>query len=515
MNPVKNKSSRASLSQRVLAIVSLGIFVILLLFSVSAYFNQLKSNEKLVLDKLVVLARSTAMQIEGERHQKLMEANLIRDAITQSEESPRYQKIHTLLRSVKQKHGLNTPIYTMIPEGDHFEFGVTSSKEPYFRHRWYGHGNVDTDNLLKGGTIPSYTDENGTWLTAYAPIRNAQGEAVAVVMADQKFGDFVASVRMEVLIEVLIALMVGVLVLYVLYRVLKPIADREEQARRKITRAYRTIKKKQKELADSYAVIESKNARIDHSMNYASRLQHALLPDEAQLRAALPNSFMFFRGKDKVSGDFPYVLRHRSGKTFVAAVDCTGHGVPGALLSIMGYFMLNDLIKAQGLSDPGEILTQLHRNVVQALNQENDTSTSQDGMDASLICIDPTEEVIRFAGAHRPVYHLSDHQLEEVKGDRLSIGGTQYSRLGKQVVFTSIALPYQKGDAYFLTSDGYQDQIGGEKGKKFQGKQLRELLSQVNGQPLEEFHQPLAENFDGWKGEYPQMDDVLVMGVRV
>lgn len=506
--------NRQSLSWRVLSIVFIGITVILTLFAVSAYFNRLNSSEDMLLNKLRTLARTTAMQIEGETHQALMDAYSVQDALTASDADPRYERIHRTLRSVYERNELNTPIYTLIPEDDHFEFGVTSSVNPYFRHRWEGHGELDRDKLFEGGEIPTYTDENGTWLTAYAPIRDNTGRPVAVVMADQKFGDFISDVRQEILTEIITAFIIGGLVIFMLYRVLKPIADREEEARRKITRAYRTIKRKQKELQESYAVIQSKNEKINQSMNYASRIQGSLLPDENELRALLPESFMFFRGKDKVSGDFPYLVRHPSGRMYLAAVDCTGHGVPGAMLSIMGYFMLNDIINARRMTEPADILNALHASVVRTLKQEDD-DMSQDGMDVALITIDPQAGTVQFAGAHRPLYYLHQGELEEIKGDRLSIGGTQYSRRGKEVQFQSISMSYEDGDTLFIGSDGYQDQTGGSESKKFRAKQLREMLSQVNGHDLSQFRETVESTFDSWKGSEPQMDDVLLMGVRL
>ena len=256
--------------------------------------------------------------------------------------------------------------------------------------------------------------------------------------------------------------------------------------------------------------IQSKNRKITESINYAKRIQGAILPDNKVIRKILPDSFIFYKAKDVVSGDFPWFI-HINDVVYFAAVDCTGHGVPGALISLIGYFLLNDIVKGRKVSDPGEILDQLDRSVTKTLRQDSSDSKTKDGMDIALCKIDLKSNKVSYAGAHRSLYVMDAGELVEIKGNKFPIGGGVYKN---QTRFTSTTVDVKKGDAIYFCSDGFPDQFGGPDNRKFGPRRLREAIVNHNGQSMDKIQDLIGGEWLDWKGEHKQTDDVLLIGVR-
>ncbi|MCG8476381.1 MAG: PAS domain S-box protein [Cytophagales bacterium] len=256
--------------------------------------------------------------------------------------------------------------------------------------------------------------------------------------------------------------------------------------------------------------IKSTNKKITESINYARRIQGAILPGDAQIHRQLPDSFIVYRARDVVSGDFPWYLEV-DNQIFIAAVDCTGHGVPGALISLIGYFLLNDIVRSQRIFDPGVILDQLDQQVTKTLRQDQEGATGKDGMDIALCRIDKEKGEVVFAGAHRPLFWVSEGILNEIKGNKFPIGGGRYRN---QTNFDSHVVKVKPGDAIYFCSDGYIDQFGGEKNRKFGSKRLRNLISDISSLKMEEQHEEFAQVWEGWKGEQKQTDDMLLIGIK-
>jgi serine phosphatase RsbU (regulator of sigma subunit) len=254
--------------------------------------------------------------------------------------------------------------------------------------------------------------------------------------------------------------------------------------------------------------IEKKNRKITDSINYAHKIQSAILPREADFARILPQSFVYYQCKDIVSGDF-YWLSENQNHIHLAAVDCTGHGVPGAFMSFIGHSLLNTLINVRQIVEPAQILTRLDNKVVEMLRQDEDTSM-RDGMDIGLICIDKNTNKITFAGAHRPLWLVRDGVLHEYRGTRAPIGGV-YS---KPKVFQEIELETQKGDMLFLFSDGATDLFNSE-GEKFKTKRLRELLLKIAPLSKSEKLSTIQDAFQQWSRGIGFIDDVLILGVRI
>ncbi len=256
--------------------------------------------------------------------------------------------------------------------------------------------------------------------------------------------------------------------------------------------------------------IQAKNKNISDSINYSKRIQNAMLPDTRVINKKLSDSFILYKPKDIVSGDFPW-FTHVGDDIFIAAVDCTGHGVPGAMLSLIGYFLLNDIVKSRKVSDPGLILDLLDEGVTKTLRQDEEDSATKDGMDIALCKINIEKNEVEYAGAHRPLYFMKSGELEEVKGNKFAIGGGIYKN---QTSFTTSKIKIKPGDSVYFSSDGFPDQFGGPDVKKFGPRRTRELIVEHHKKPINEVYNIFDKVWEDWKGDQKQIDDVLMIGIK-
>ncbi|GIV37287.1 MAG: hypothetical protein KatS3mg032_1666 [Cyclobacteriaceae bacterium] len=255
--------------------------------------------------------------------------------------------------------------------------------------------------------------------------------------------------------------------------------------------------------------IQNKNKKITESINYAKRIQTAILPNTRVISRTLPDSFILYKPRDVVSGDFPWYMQLKD-EVFIAAVDCTGHGVPGALLSLIGYFLLNDIVRSRKITEPGVILDLLDEGVTKTLRQDED-ATTKDGMDIALCKINLNTRQVQYAGAHRPLYVMRNGTMEEIKGNKFPIGGGIFKN---QTNFTTTTLQLQKGDSIYFSSDGYPDQFGGPEGRKFGPKKVREIIERVHTLSMREAAVIFENEWETWRGDTKQTDDVLLIGIK-
>lgn len=277
-----------------------------------------------------------------------------------------------------------------------------------------------------------------------------------------------------------------------------------------IFKNYKRAQKAYGLVARQKTVIEEKNKDITDSIRYAKNLQNAILPHDDLVYAHLKDCFVLFMPKDIVSGDF-YWMSPSGDRVLFAVVDCTGHGVPGAIMSIVGYNALNNALKDDQLS-PSGILGALDRHVTDTFQQQYKETTIRDGMDVALCAIDRQRMKLYFAGANNPMYLVRNGALTEIKGTKRPIGN--YSD-GQPAVFEQHELPLEKGDLVYIFSDGYADQFGGPDGKKFKYTQLKSLLVSVSAQPMFSQKQVLEKTIGEWRGNLDQVDDICIIGVRV
>lgn len=252
--------------------------------------------------------------------------------------------------------------------------------------------------------------------------------------------------------------------------------------------------------------------QVTDSIRYAKRIQEAILPPDSFVKKLLPDSFVLYKPKDIVSGDF-YWFEQLNGKTLFAAVDCTGHGVPGAFMSIVGYNLLKQIISKHQITQPALILDELSKGVSETLHQRNyEESTSKDGMDITLCSYDSENHEVEFAGAFNPLFIVREGEIFEIKGNKFPVGIFLEKETKK---FTNHKLKVKKGDVLYIFSDGYADQFGGAKGKKFMQSQFRNLLFDIHKKPMPEQHRILNQTIEHWRGNEDQVDDILVIGMRV
>lgn len=258
-------------------------------------------------------------------------------------------------------------------------------------------------------------------------------------------------------------------------------------------------------------IIEAKNKSITDSIRYAQYIQESILPDDDMTYSLLRESFVLYMPKDIVSGDFYWIVS-AGNYVYAAVVDCTGHGVPGAFMSMVGYNSLNNAIKHLKTPDTAQVLSFLQQEVRELFRHNYNSTNVRDGMDLSLIRIDRKNMKLQFSGANNPVCYVRDKNFIECKGDKVAISAHNENN---NVVFTQHEIDIQKGDAIYLFSDGYIDQFGGLKGKKFKFKQFQELMLSASHLPMNEQKNLFHKTITKWKGDLEQIDDILVIGLKI
>lgn len=259
--------------------------------------------------------------------------------------------------------------------------------------------------------------------------------------------------------------------------------------------------------------IKLKNKKINDSINYAERIQSTILPDNEVLRKLLPKSFMIFRPRDVVSGDFPWIF-HYGDEVILAAVDCTGHGVPGAMISLVGYFLLNEVVVGKGIYEPGQVLDELDRLVTDTFRQNEENSKIKDGMDVAICRINTKTGHLDYSGAHRPMYIVrkDGDEVEQLKGDKFPIGGG--SAFKNKTNFENFSVDLERGDAFYFFSDGLPDQFGGPNDRKLGPKRIRAFVQEKKGTDMIQMEEEMNNFLLDWKGEDRQFDDIIIFGVE-
>jgi serine phosphatase RsbU (regulator of sigma subunit) len=279
-----------------------------------------------------------------------------------------------------------------------------------------------------------------------------------------------------------------------------------------IIKIRKLLNEKEEKLSTSesrVAELEMQQKKITDSLNYAQRIQEALLPSEDYFRKYFEDSFIFYRPKDIVSGDFFWIGEHKE-KIFITAADCTGHGVPGALMSMIGHELLDNIINVRKIYDPSVVLECMNEGLEKTFSREKNVGTIiRDGMDIGLCVVDREKKKIEFAGAFLPLYIIRDNHLIELKGDKYALGMKQ-----EGLKYTNNEIDLMEDDMIYLFSDGYVDQFGGSENKKFMYRRFRYLLMTIYRFPVADQKSILEENFKTWMGNSAQIDDVLVMGFK-
>ena len=270
------------------------------------------------------------------------------------------------------------------------------------------------------------------------------------------------------------------------------------------------LEKQKVEIIEQKKVIEVKNHEIVDSINYAKKIQLAVLPDLTHFESKFNDAFVLFMPKDIVSGDF-FWIHQTEDALFYATADCTGHGVPGGFMSILNNSLLNEVVIEKKIHEPGDVLDMLRLKVIKALKQQGKTGEQQDGMDLSFCKIDSTFSKLSYAAANNPIWMVRNGSLIEHPANSQPIG-ISYFKINQ---FDQKTIELKKGDIVYTFTDGYADQFGGEKGKKFMTKRLKETLISIHSMPLQKQRDELESRFRNWQGDNEQVDDVLIIGVKI
>lgn len=289
------------------------------------------------------------------------------------------------------------------------------------------------------------------------------------------------------------------------------------KSEKSLANAYNILSEKNEELNIQKDTIESqskiiqlKNKEITDSIKYAYNIQSAIMPTMSEFKDYFKEAFVFFRPKDIISGDFFWVTKKENKIIYVTA-DCTGHGVPGGFMSMLGVSFISEIINEHDLTEPALILSRLRKKVINALKQKGLSGENQDGMDMTLCVLDKNTNELTFAAANRFLFIIRDGNLMQLNGDKQPVG-----IFGKDIKpFTQQKIQLQNGDIIITLTDGLADQFGGDRGKKYMYKRLKEQLVSIHHLPLSEQETIITNTFDNWKGDLEQVDDVTIIGVKV
>lgn len=281
---------------------------------------------------------------------------------------------------------------------------------------------------------------------------------------------------------------------------------------RSLIRTRKLLKEKESaliQIESQRAELENKNKSITDSLNYAQRIQEALLPSEDYLKKYFKESFILYKPKDIVSGDF-YWIGEKGDKIFIIAADCTGHGVPGALMSMIGHDLLDKIINGENIDKPGKILDRMNKALGETFSSEKNIGTIiRDGMDLGVCSVDRKKKKLEYSGAFFPLYYIRENRLLEIKGDKFTLGMTPAG-----VNYTNNEMELMDGDMMYMFSDGYVDQFGGEANKKFMYRRFKYLLMTIHHSTVADQRSMLDDSINNWMSGLPQIDDILVIGFK-
>ncbi len=493
-----------NISGRILVTVYLALLILSGYFITASYISHIKTAEKVELQRLYSISQTLSAQMDGNALEMILDSFPNKDDITDPAQDMYYNEQREILIRASKLNKLPTPLYTLSRDssGNYF-LGISSSDPLFYRHPYDTHPKELDENYETGGVIPRFEDAHGTWLSAVSPITNAEGRVIGVVEVDLPFDDFFAVAQGKLWRNILFTLAVFIVVGVLLYFQIRGLLRQDEQSKKKLEAYNQTIGRINTEL-------QQKNKDITDSIDYASRIQKSIIPSPEQLTNHFKAGFVIYKPKDIVSGDFYWFHQVDEKNCFVAVVDCTGHGVPGAFMSLIGHTLLDEIVIERGIKSPAQILNQLNKMIISLLKKGG--SNVNDGMDMALCCFNGDEKKLTFAGAFNPLVMVREQKCRTYKPNRFPIGGVHYDA---QRSFDEQIIEIQPGDRFYMFSDGYVDQFGGEKDKKFMMKRLYPLLEGMNGTPMNKQKEVLEAEFLAWKKGNEQVDDVTFVGIEI
>lgn len=486
----QNRSTRI-LVYFYLIIIALGVF-----FVVSNYYSQKEFIEKCTYAQLKPIAKMAASQVDVYRLKSLLEEYPNKDDIAFYDQNDNYLKLHYDLKHVYDLEEVKSPIYILVydEKSDVFRYVVRSDRKVFYLHEYRNYPKLlkELMETKQGGTLPLYMSDKGEWLSAIEPILDNQGTLIGIVEVDENDKVYFDKLRRTFVREFIFIAIGIILIALIMLPMVKKIL-REE-------------KKQLEEITHQRDTIEEFSNEVQASVRYASELQGAMLPD-AISEEVFKNAVVVNQPRDIVSGDFRW-YKETDKYCYVSVADCTGHGVPGAMLSMIGSTILNGYMSNSKDPTPAELLSELDKQFTSTINS-NTTSGRPDGMDIAMMrmCKEHTE--VLFAGALSDLHYLQDGEMHRIKGDRYPVGGGNFYR--KEAGYVDHELDVHNASHFFLFSDGFQDQFGGEKGKKLGRKRWVEILKSACDVPHTRRATEIEKRIRQYQGEHLQVDDRLLV----
>lgn len=472
---------------KVLLAVYATLFVLCAVMIAITHVAEKNSQRKQAETKLRSITSTLSEQLNAGHVESLLERYDGRGMLIKNTQDAWYYVLHERLRKAAERNELTMPLEVVVHDSVKQETQViiTSAETPTFRVPWSGDVRLLATNKAE---LKHYT---GTELIVNDAMRNEQGEVVAMIVARTPMDGIRSAAMATLLRNIVLALVLFGVAGVLMFRYVGRWLKQEEQVHERL---------------------QERHADITDSIAYAGKIQRSLVPSALIYDELFADSFVIDRPKDVVSGDFHWVHRIDAHTCFVAAADCTGHGLPGAMMAAIGCSVLNEVVPQHADLDPAELLSILHSRLVAVLNQQGKQRGAGDGMDVALCRVDRRSKEILFAGAFRPLYWLHQGQLSVINGDRRPVGGGHQDSERK---FTCHRLAYTVGDRIYLFSDGYVDQFGGPERKRFMISRLHSLIAENQHLPMKEQAILFDRTFLDWKGNEEQMDDVSMLGLAV
>jgi len=431
-----------------------------------------------------------AAQLNGDHVTLLLEKYREPGLLIKHTQDAWYYVMHDHLRRTGERLGLeeHLVVLSVTPSGEHL-IVATGDTDPRMRQPFDGDHRLLEAAL--GEQRMHFIDPARDALLAYDAVRNGAGEITGLVLGRMSRSEAEAAAMGTLKQHILLATLLFGLAALALFGSVGRWLRHDEEV---------------------HEALRERQERVEDGMAYAAKIQRALVPDPSVYSDLFEDAFVLDRPKDLVSGDFHWVHRVDEHASYVAAADCTGHGLPGAMMAAIGCALLNEVVPRNPHLDPAELLTLLNARLLATLHQQGRTRGAGDGMDIALCRVDRARHEILFAGAHRPLYWMHKGLLSVINGDRRPVGGSHHDPERR---FTVHRLAYAPGDRIYLFSDGYVDQFGGPLRERFRSDRLQALLQQHHGDPLAQQRQVLEAAFTDWQGAEEQVDDVCLLAIAV
>ena len=437
------------------------------------------------------ITATLAGQLDGGRVTRLLSTYADPGLIVRNTQDAWYYSLHDALKRTADAFQGDLDLLLLVPDSAQGLAILVTADEPAFRTAYTGRGRAALLAYLDAGRIDGGMATEEEQLITFSAVRDGRGRIVGLVSGSSGLAAVEHAVRAALYRKVGVLLAVFLIVGLVLFTSVGRWVRHQEAA---------------------HSDLQQRHAGITDSIAYAGKIQKALVPDPDRYAEVFADHFVLDRPKDVVSGDFHWFHRTGPDTCFVAAADCTGHGLPGAMMAAIGCSLLNEVAVNRPGNDPAELLAELNRRMLDVLHQEGRKPGAGDGMDVALCRIDRVKRELLFAGAFRPLYWMHDGQLTVINGDRRPIGGSQHEADRR---FTVHRIAYHPGDRIYLFSDGYVDQFGGPDGRKFMTGRFNDLLLANQHLPLHDQLDVLDRALADWKGDGEQVDDVCVVGLEV